>query len=60
VAAGRGASIVKNTYESGVFRAIDCSPFIDSLFAGSPIKNCRAEPMSLSNSDTGVTPLSAA
>jgi hypothetical protein len=46
VAAGRGASIVKNTHESGVFSPIDYSPFIDSLFAGSPIKNCRPEPIS--------------
>jgi hypothetical protein len=39
---------------------MDCSPFIDSLFAGSPIKNRRHPAHLPINSDTGVTPLSAA
>jgi len=36
----------QNTHESGVLRAIDYSPFVDSLFAGSPIKNRRPKPIS--------------
>jgi hypothetical protein len=63
VAAGRGASTVKkaaNEARFGAFAPIDCSPFIDSLFAGSPIKNRRYPAHFLTNSDAGVMPLSAA
>jgi hypothetical protein len=49
-----------NGAQFGVFAPIDCSPFIDSLFAGSPIKNRRYPAHLLANSDTGVMPLSAA
>jgi hypothetical protein len=43
----------QNTHESGVLRAIDCSPFIDNLFAGSPINNRRYPAHLLVNSDGG-------
>jgi hypothetical protein len=36
----------QNTHECGVLSAIDYSPFIDSLFAGSPIKNRLPGPIS--------------
>jgi hypothetical protein len=56
VAAGRGASTVKtaaNGAQFGAFAPIDCSPFIDSLFAGSPIKNRRYPAHLLTNSHGG-------
>jgi hypothetical protein len=56
VAAGRGAFTVKtaaNRAQFGAFAPIDCSPFIDSLFAGSPINNRRYPAHLLVNSDGG-------
>jgi hypothetical protein len=47
----RQAAAVKtaaNGAQFGAFAPIDCSPFIDSLFAGSPIKNCLPGPISRS------------
>jgi len=42
-----------NGAQFGAFAPIDCSPFIDSLFAGSPIKHRVHRGHLLANSDGG-------
>jgi hypothetical protein len=42
----RQSKTAANGAQFGAFAPIDCSPSIDSLFDGSPIKNCLLDPIS--------------